>query len=144
MQTLGEYLKKSRESRNISLADVSDYTKISKIYLDSLENDDYTKMPAELYVKGYISSYASCVGIDEHKALKLYDSFQIETNDADEIQSGMLQDRKTSTPLFLRINKKIWLASVFCILIILAIGSYYSFFHDSNEAAVNQIPEEQN
>ena len=136
MQTLGEYLKKGRETRNISLSDISDYTKISKIYLDGLENDDYTNMPAELYVKGYISSYASCIGIDEHEALKLYDSFHSEAGDADEIKSAIQPDKKYSTPLFFRINKKTWFASVVCTLIILSIGSYYAFFQNQKKAAV--------
>ena len=91
MQTLGEYLKKGREARNISLSDISDYTKISKIYLDGLENDDYTNMPAELYVKGYISSYASCIGIDEHEALKLYDSFHTEAGACSSIDNRIPQ-----------------------------------------------------
>jgi cytoskeletal protein RodZ len=144
MQTLGEYLKKGREARNFSLTDISDYTKISKLYLDSLENDDYTKMPAELYVKGYISSYALCVGIDEREALKLYDSFQVETKGAQEIQAGILQDPKDSTPFFPRLNKKIWFAAFFGILIILAIGSYYSFFRNQKTATANKSPEAQN
>ena len=56
MQTLGDYLKKGREARNISLSDVSDLTKISKIYLECLEKDEYTKIPGKPYVKGYIST----------------------------------------------------------------------------------------
>jgi cytoskeletal protein RodZ len=144
MQTLGDYLKKGRESRNISLSDISDYTKISKLYLDGLENDDYTKMPAELYVKGYISSYASCIGIDEHEALKLYESFQIKTSDAEEIQSGILQDNKDSKPPFFRRSRLAWLVFAFCILIMAAIGAYYSFFQIQESAPVNKRFEEQN
>ena len=136
MQTLGDYLKKAREARNISLSDIADYTKISKTYLDGLENDDYTNMPAELYIKGYISSYASCIGIDEHEALKLYDSFHNETGDAEEIKSAIQPDKKYSIPLFFRINKKTWFVSAFCTLIVLSIGSYYAFFQNQKKAAV--------
>ena len=69
METLGDYLKKSREAQNISLSDIADCTKISKIYLDCLENNEYQKMPAKPYVKGYISSYADCLGIEQHEAV---------------------------------------------------------------------------
>ena len=144
MQTLGDYLKKSREARNISLSDVCDYTKISKIYLDCLENDEYTKIPAKPYVKGYISSYAACVGIDEHEALQLYDSFQNETNDTEEIKSEILQNKKNSITLYLRLNKKFWLVLAFCILSIIAIGAYYSFFQNEKKAAAKISLEEQN
>ena len=144
MQTLGDYLKKGREARNISLSDVSDYTKISKIYLDCLENDEYANIPAEPYVKGYISSYAACVGINEHEALKLYDNFQIEAKDAQELNSEILDDKRSSTPLLPRFNKKIWLISTFSFLIVIGIGVYYSFFPKSKKDTVDQGPVEGN
>ena len=144
MQTLGDYLKKGREAQNISLSDVSDYTKISKIYLDCLENDEYTKIPAEPYVKGYISSYAGCVGIDEHEALKLYDSFRIDTNDAEDIKSEILEDKKNSKAPFLLFNKKTWLVLSFSVLVILAIGVSYSFFSESKKASADKSFEEPN
>ena len=144
MQTLGVYLKNGREAQNISLSDVADYTKISKIYLDCLENDEYTKIPAKPYVKGYISSYASCVGIDEHEALKLYHSFQNEINDAEEINSEILQNNKNSITRSLIHNKKFWLVLAFCISSIIAIGAYYTFFQNEKKAAAKISLEEPN
>jgi len=144
MQTLGVYLKNGRESQNISLSDVADYTKISKIYLDCLENDDYTKIPAKPYVKGYISSYAACVGIDQHEAFKLYDSYENENNDTEEIKPEILQNKKNLIIPYLRPNRKFWLILAFCILSIIAIGAYYSFFQNQTEAPAKISLEEQN
>jgi cytoskeletal protein RodZ len=143
MQTLGVYLKNGREAQNISLSDVADYTKISKIYLDCLENDEYTKIPAKPYVKGYISSYAACVGIDEHEALKLYHSIENEI-DAEEIKSEILQNNRASLSQSLIHNQKIWLVLAFCILSMVAIGTFYSFFQNENEAASEISLEETN
>ena len=143
METLGDYLKKSREAQNISLNDVADYTKISKIYIDCLEKNEYQKIPAKPYVKGYISSYAACVGIDQHEALKLYNSFQNETNDAEELTSEMQPDKKKSKTHFLWISKKTGFVLAVGILIILAVGLYYSFFQNQKEAVVNKSLEEQ-
>jgi cytoskeletal protein RodZ len=142
MQTLGDYLKNSREAQNISLSDVADYTKISKMYLDYLENDDYAKIPAKLYVKGYISSYASFVGIDENEALKLYYSFQNETDDVDVINSEILQNKKNSKIPYLRLGNKFWLFLSFCVLVIASMAAYNSFFQNQTETMANSNREE--
>jgi len=144
MQTLGVYLKNGRESQNISLSDVADYTKISKIYLDCLENDEYTKFPAKPYVKGYISSYAACVGIDKHEAFKLYDTYENEKYDAEEIKPEILKNKKNSITPYLLGNKKFRLILAFCILSIIAIGAYYSFFQNQTEAPAKISLEEKN
>ena len=143
METLGDYLKKRREAQNISLSEVADYTKISKIYLACLENNEYQKIPAKPYVKGYISSYAACLGVDRHEALKLYDSFQNETNDAEELTSAIQPDIKNSKSHFLWINKKTGFVFAVGILIILSVGLYYSFFQNQKEAVVNKSSAEQ-
>jgi len=143
METLGDYLKKSREAQNISLSDVADYTKISKIYLDCLENNEYQKIPAKTYVKGYISSYAACVGIDQHEALKRYDCFQNETDDAEESTCGIQPDKKNAKPHFLWSNKKTGFVFAVGILIILSAGLYYFLFQNQKAAVANKSLEEQ-
>jgi len=74
MQTVGDYLKKEREARNISLREVARLTKISEFYLDYLEKDDYERLPQGPYIKGYISSYVRLIGGNTDEALRLYDS----------------------------------------------------------------------
>ena len=52
MQSFGDYLKKEREARNISLREVAHSTKISEWYLKYLEKDAYDKIPAGPYIRG--------------------------------------------------------------------------------------------
>ena len=72
MQSVGTYLKNSREAKNISLSDISHHTKISKWYLNCLEKDDFANLPGDPYTKGYISSYAMFIGIDQNEAINKY------------------------------------------------------------------------
>jgi len=85
METVGAYLKKEREAKNISLRKVSNLTKISEFYLDCLEKGDYEKLPQGPYIKGYISSYAELIGGNADEALKLYTSTQKQRVDVDEL-----------------------------------------------------------
>jgi cytoskeletal protein RodZ len=124
MQTLGDYLKKEREARDISLSEVSDFTKISIIYLDCLEKDEFAKIPGEAYVKGYISSYAECLGISEHEALKLYDSSHVASDNIEEAEPEIA---KANPPPLLS-TKTIGFGLALGILIVLAISAYFTFF----------------
>jgi hypothetical protein len=92
METVGDYLKKEREAKNITLREVSRLTKISEFYLDYLEKDDYEKLPQGPYIKGYISSYARLIGGNADEALKLYASVQKQRGHADELSSEKPKD----------------------------------------------------
>ena len=43
-----------------------------RIYLESIENDDYSTLPGGIFNKGFVKSYAKYVGIDEQEALQDY------------------------------------------------------------------------
>ena len=74
MQTVGNYLRKEREAKNLSIHEVSRITKITERYIVCLEKDDYDQLPQGPYIKGYIATYARSIGSDEDQALQLYDS----------------------------------------------------------------------
>ena len=71
--TLGEKLKKLRSDKRISLNEISRSTKIQVKYLEYLEQGNYDKLPADVYVKGFIRSYTDFLGMDERIFLRLYD-----------------------------------------------------------------------
>lgn len=79
--TLGEKLKKLRGDFRMSLAEVSKATRIQVKYLEYLENGQYEKLPADVYVRGFLRSYARYLNIDEQAFIKLYEREQhIQTN----------------------------------------------------------------
>ncbi len=71
--TLGEKLKKIRSDHRISLVEVSRSTRIQVKYLEALEGGSYEKLPPEVYVRGFLRSYAGFLGVPEEAILKLYD-----------------------------------------------------------------------
>jgi cytoskeletal protein RodZ len=70
--TLGEKLRQAREERGISISEVAEQTRISSLYLKSIEEDNYKPLPGGIFNKGFIKSYAKYVGIDEQEALQDY------------------------------------------------------------------------
>jgi transcriptional regulator with XRE-family HTH domain len=69
---LGEFLRRERELRHISLDDVAERTKISRRYLEAIEEGQYDRLPGETFVRGFIRSYAQFVGLDPQDTLLLY------------------------------------------------------------------------
>jgi hypothetical protein len=60
---LGDILRNAREKRQLSLADVSEATRIKEPFLEALENGDYHLLPGQAYVTGFLRNYARCVGL---------------------------------------------------------------------------------
>jgi len=70
--TLGEKLRQAREERGISISEVAEQTRISPLYIESIENDNYKPLPGGIFNKGFVKSYAKYVGVDENEALQDY------------------------------------------------------------------------
>lgn len=70
--TLGEKLRQAREERGITIMEVSEQTRISPLYLEAIENDDYSPLPGGIFNKGFVKSFAKYVGVDENEALQDY------------------------------------------------------------------------
>lgn len=62
--SLGSELKDARESRKITLGEISKKTKIPEKYLEAIENDNFDVFPSQTYAKGFIRAYAKIVGVD--------------------------------------------------------------------------------
>lgn len=70
--TLGEKLRQAREAKGISISEVAEQTRISRLYLESIENNDYRTLPGGIFNKGFVKSYARYVGVDDQEALRDY------------------------------------------------------------------------
>jgi cytoskeletal protein RodZ len=70
--SLGEKLRQAREDKGLTLSEVSEHTRISSLYLESIENNDYKILPGGIFNKGFVKSYAKFVGVNEQEALNDY------------------------------------------------------------------------
>lgn len=69
METIGEHLKRVRKVCGYSLEDVARVTKINLHYLEAIENDEFSKLPGETFLKGFLRSYARFLGIKEKEII---------------------------------------------------------------------------
>ncbi len=71
--TLGERMKKLRDERRLSLGEISKGTKIQTKYLQYFEENEYMKLPADVYVKGFLRSYGLYMGVSEASLIKQFE-----------------------------------------------------------------------
>lgn len=69
---IGETLRKQRKARGISLVEVAEHTKIGKKYLEALEVEDYSVLPAETYALGFLRAYAKYLELDDNELIRHY------------------------------------------------------------------------
>lgn len=73
MQQIARQLKEAREEQGITLEMLHQRTKIRIRYLQAIETGAFHLVPGQVYLKGFIRSYARVVGVDAEPLLKEYD-----------------------------------------------------------------------
>jgi cytoskeletal protein RodZ len=71
-ESLALWLRSGRANKKLSLEDVAKITKIQPRILEKLERGELDGLPAEVFVKGFVRSFAKCVGLDEQEAIVRY------------------------------------------------------------------------
>lgn len=72
---IGPALRRARESRGLTLNDVSHTTNIRPRYLRALEEDaPADRFPGEVYARFFLREYARCVGVDDRELVSVLDA----------------------------------------------------------------------
>lgn len=68
----GDKFRKTRETKGISLDDVSQVTKISSRMLKAIEDEHFDQLPGGVFNKGFIRAYAKHLGLNDEEAITDY------------------------------------------------------------------------
>jgi flagellar biosynthesis protein FlhG len=71
----GKTLRQIREKMGIDLETISQETRISMKTLESMENENLERLPALVYLKGFLKGYAQSLGLDPQKVVEGYLNF---------------------------------------------------------------------
>lgn len=131
--TLGEKLKQAREARGISISEVAEQTRISPLYIESIENDNYKPLPGGIFNKGFVKSYAKFVGVDDQEALQDYSRLISSQGDSFEDESKSFRP-EVLTDDNVRSNSLPTLIIAVVILGLLAVGVYFGINYLNNSS----------
>jgi curved DNA-binding protein CbpA len=68
----GAFLRAVREYKQISPDEIINILKISRNYLSALEEDDVTRLPASVFVRGFVIQFAKALRLDHEKVASAY------------------------------------------------------------------------
>ncbi len=68
----GERLRHFRIRGGLEIEDIASVTKISPTYLRFIEEERFVDLPDSVYVRGFVTAYANCVGLDGKEVAASY------------------------------------------------------------------------
>ena len=74
METVGQYLRRQREDRRMSVEEISRSTRVPMSSVERIEADQFDELPGEVFVRGFLKSYASALGVSQDEVLARYTS----------------------------------------------------------------------
>lgn len=145
-KTIGEVLKKAREAKNLTLDETAAETSIRKLYLQAVEDNDFTQVPGDVYVKGILRTYGNYLGLD---GTALVEEYKIRAKgmapEAAVSESIRVADEVKVSPTFKpneddpAQNKSMVFTILFVVIVLLiAAGAYYFFFMNNHQIFSNQ------
>jgi len=115
----GRLLQIAREEKNLRPEDVAYEIRLTPSQVLALDEDDYSKMPEETYVRGYLRNYARLVGVPENEILM---AFARITRSADTVPTQI------SIPAEGDKNKKsstVWMIAVISIVAVVVLSAVW-------------------
>jgi flagellar biosynthesis protein FlhG len=68
----GPLLRRIREARGVELREIAERSKVGMAYLQALEAETFDKLPAAVYVRGFLVEYAKVLGLDPERVKDTY------------------------------------------------------------------------
>jgi len=142
---LGQALKKEREARGVTLAEIAGETRIGTRFLQALEDEEFDLFPGKFYIHYYIKNYLEACGADETAFFNTYQDYLNQvTKKGGETPPDMYMQKMA----YLKFRKSRKLLLAFLLLVALAFLGYLFLgpprlmdrFLRANRTSVVEVP----
>jgi cytoskeleton protein RodZ len=120
---LGQALRKEREVRGVSLADIAGETRIGTRFLQALEDEEFDLFPGKFYIYYYIKNYLKACGADE---TAFFNTYQEYLNQVMKKSPETTPDAYMMKMAYLKFRKSRKIFMVILLLAVLALLAYLS------------------
>jgi cytoskeletal protein RodZ len=98
MGSIGEFFKHVRETKRLTMDEVAMKTRIHPEFLKALEEENFAKLPDQVFVKGFVRSYARSLGLDEEEAIRRFDessgAFYTKQDERERLRVKQVEDER--------------------------------------------------
>jgi cytoskeletal protein RodZ len=117
-ESLGEYFQKAREAKGLTLEEAAARTRILPLYLKAVEDNNYAKLPDEVFAKGFVRSYARILALDEATVIRQFEEsggqFYAKRNERESLKQKLEEEERRK-----KVNRNIVVGMVSAALLIL-------------------------
>lgn len=146
MGTLGQYLREAREAMGIDLREAAQQTRISVNYLKALEEEDFSKLPGEVFVRGFLKNYGRFLRLEESEVIKRYADLKPQTltppaPPAEGEKATVISEQgKAKKAKEAPIEPFVWGAAIFILLVVFLFTSLPANKHTGSSSVTVSAP----
>jgi cytoskeleton protein RodZ len=145
MPTVAEQLRAAREAKHLTVQQVADATKIRTDHIRALEEGDFNRFPAPIYIRGSVKNYATMLKMDLPQIMAALDT---ELNATEKFSEPPPLVEASKSPLdhvmFLlsKVNARVALVggSLLVIILVVVLAGRAWRHHGKSEPAPNLPP----
>ncbi len=119
--TAGHQLRAAREKRGLTVARVAEVLHLRPAIIDAIENSNFRQIDTELFLKGYVRSYAAQVGLDADRLIARLDQ-ELEPLREEKVRA---QEAHPLVDIQRRKRRKRQIARVVLLILVLALLGYF-------------------
>jgi hypothetical protein len=90
----GEFLKRIREIRRLSIEELSSMTRLTKAYISAIEEENFSKLPAPVFVRGFVSQICKVLKVPHERASVAYVARYEQAKAATEPEPKTVNDKR--------------------------------------------------
>jgi len=140
MAAVGAFLRELRVKRGLSLDELSRATRVARPYLEALENDAFTSLPAPVFTRGFIRAYCQAVGVAADDALARYDGREVREGVAAPPPRGAVAASTSPTESDPRTRSAILVSFVLLVVLGVALFAVALVTQPAREQRVERMP----
>ena len=117
-ESYGQYLKKIRIEKGLSIEQICFETKISRFIVEQIELENRKELPEDVFLRGFLKSYAEVVGLDHVEVVHNYMGTKpkpISNEQGDEVIEG---------PVNNNLNRKV-IGGVLAAVVVICLALYF-------------------